>query len=92
MLHYSHARFAVQVEQSYSYCFVANYAVQYSLLVFEIVFYNPCNITDGAYKGWVGGIGGGAGGQAEGGPSSLLGHRRWCCALSRQQGCTQTTG
>ena len=28
--------------------------MQYSLLVFEIVFYNPCNIMDGAYKGWVG--------------------------------------
>ena len=37
--------------------------MQYSLLVFEIVFYNPCNITDGTYKGvdrWerVGGGGG----------------------------------
>ena len=38
--------------------------MQYSLLVFEIVFYNPCDITDGTYKGVVG-----AGGQAEGGPS-----------------------
>ena len=24
--------------------------MQYSLLVFEIVFYNPCNITGGVYK------------------------------------------
>ena len=31
--------------------------MQYSLLVFEIVFYRPCNITDGAYRGWVGGVG-----------------------------------
>ena len=38
VLHYSHARFAVQVEQTYSYCFIADSAVQYSLLVFEIVF------------------------------------------------------
>ena len=37
--------------------------MQYSLLVFEIVFYNPCNITDGVYKG-VGGGGGGGGGWA----------------------------
>ena len=32
--------------------------MQYSLLVFEIVFYRPCNITDGAYRGWAGGRGG----------------------------------
>ena len=25
--------------------------MQYSLLVFEIVFYRPCNITDGTYRG-----------------------------------------
>ena len=24
--------------------------MQYSQLVFEIVFYNPCNIMDGVYK------------------------------------------
>ena len=70
--------------------------MQYSLLVFEIVFYNNCNITDGAYKGvdgWEGmGVGVvGAGGQAKGGHSLPLGHRQWCCALSRRQGCTQTT-
>ena len=56
-LHYSHTRFAVLVEQAYSYCFIAHSAMQYSLLVFEIVFYKPCNIMDGAYKGWVGGRG-----------------------------------
>ena len=28
--------------------------MQYTLLVFEIVVYRPCNITDSAYK-WVGG-------------------------------------
>ena len=36
--------------------------MQYSLLVFEIVFYNPCNITNGTYKGvgeWEGAEGGG---------------------------------
>ena len=45
--------------------------MQYSLLVFEIVFYNPCNITDGAYKGVGGweGWGGvvGVGGKPEAG-------------------------
>ena len=51
MLHHSHARFAVYVEQTHGYCFIVTSAVQYSLLVFEIVFYNICNITDGAYKG-----------------------------------------
>ena len=38
--------------------------MQYSLLVFEIVFYRPCNITDGTYKGvggWEGDRGGGSG-------------------------------
>ena len=50
--------------------------MQYSLVVFEIVFYNPCNIMDGAYKG-VGGVGVlGVGRQAEGGPSLPLGHRQ----------------
>ena len=34
-----------------------NSAVQYSMLVFEIVFYRPCNITDCVYRGWVGGRG-----------------------------------
>ena len=29
--------------------------MQYSLLVFKIVFYNPCNIMGVAYKGEVGG-------------------------------------
>ena len=40
--------------------------MHYSLLVFEIVFYNPCNITDGTYKGVGGweGAGGGEGGWA----------------------------
>ena len=58
--------------------------MQYSLLVSEIVFYNPCNIMmDGAYKivgrwegaggGWVGGW---VGGQAKGGRSLLLGHKQ----------------
>ena len=32
--------------------------MQYSLLVFEIVFYRPCNIMDGANRGWAGGVGG----------------------------------
>ena len=45
--------------------------MQYSLLVFKIVFYRPCNITDGTYKGaggWEGvGWGGGGGWQAGGG-------------------------
>ena len=36
--------------------------MQYSLLVFEIVFYRPCNITDCVYRGWVGGRGVGWGG------------------------------
>ena len=39
--------------------------MQYSLLIFEIVFYRPCNITNCAYRGWVGGRGvwwGGGGG------------------------------
>ena len=36
--------------------------MQYSLLVFEILFYNPCNITDGAYKEVGGCEGAGAGG------------------------------
>ena len=38
--------------------------MQYSLLVFEIDFYNPCNIMDGKYKevgGWEGGGGSGGG-------------------------------
>ena len=38
--------------------------MQYSLLVFEIAFYNPCNNMDGACKGmggWEGGGGGGGG-------------------------------
>ena len=33
--------------------------MQYSLMVFEIVFYNLCNIMDGAYRGWVVERGGG---------------------------------
>ena len=31
--------------------------MQHSLLVFEIVFYRSCNITDCAYRGWEGGVG-----------------------------------
>ena len=45
----------------------------------------------GAYKGvgaWERAGWWGAGGQAEGGPSLPLGHIEWCCALNRQQGCT----
>ena len=34
----------------------------------------------------------GVGGQAEGGPSLLLGHIQWCCVTSRRPECTQTTG
>ena len=59
MLPCSHAKFAVQVEQSYSWCLIANSAVPYSLLVFEIVFYNPCNIIGVVFKGRVGGGSGG---------------------------------
>ena len=33
--------------------------MQNSLLVFDIVFYNHCNITGVAYKGWAGGRSGG---------------------------------
>ena len=36
--------------------------------------------------------GGGMGGQAEGGLSLPLGHRQWCCVISRCQRCTQSTG
>ena len=43
-----------------SYCFIANSAVQYSLLVSEIAFYNHCNITSVTYKG----VGGGGNGWA----------------------------
>ena len=54
--------------------------MQYSLLVFEIVFYRPCNITDGANRGWVGGRGegwgGGGGWQAEGRQTLPLEHRQ----------------
>ena len=54
--------------------------MQYSLLVFKIVFYRPCNITDGTYRGWVGerGVGWGSGGewQAEGGQTLPLEHRQ----------------
>ena len=47
--------------------------MHYSLLVFEIAFYNPCNITDGTYKevgGWEGWEwwGWGAGGNLKAGP------------------------
>ena len=69
--------------------------MQYSLLAFEVVFYNPCNITSVMFKevgGWEGAGVVGVGGQAEGGFSLPLGHRQWCCVLSRRQGCTQTTG
>ena len=69
--------------------------MQYSLLVFEIVFYNSCNITGVAYKGWVGGRGWGVvgvGEQAKGEFSLFLDHRQGCCVLSRQRGCIQTTG
>ena len=31
-------------------------------------------------------------GQAKGGFSLPLGHTQWCCVLSRQKKCTQTTG
>ena len=51
----------------------------YLLLVFEIVFYSHYGITDGAYKGvaeWEGQGVVGVGGQYEGGPSLLLGHRQ----------------
>ena len=43
--------------------------MHYSLLVFEIVFYNHCNITDGTYKGMGGweGAGDGGGGWVGGG-------------------------
>ena len=49
---------------------------------------------DGTYKGvgrWEGVGVVEVGGQAEGGPSLLLGHRQYCCVLSRRQECTQTT-
>ena len=59
--------------------------MQYSLLIFEIVFYRPCNIMDGTYKG-VGGVvgvggggvgwGGGGGWQAGGRQSLPLEHRQ----------------
>ena len=55
---------------------MANSAVQYSLLVFEIVFYNCCNIMGVACKGlsgWEGVVG--LGGQAKGGPFLLLGYK-----------------
>ena len=45
---------------------MANPAVHYSLLVFEMVIYDPCNITGVMYKGmgrWEG-VGGGGGGCA----------------------------
>ena len=44
--------------------------MQYSLLAFEIVFYNHCNIMGVAYKGVGGWVGGqeGADGQDKGGP------------------------
>ena len=57
------------IEQTYSYCFIANSAVQYSLLVFEIVFTGPviskmAVIGVGRWEGvggvvgrWVGGRG-----------------------------------
>ena len=65
--------------------------MQYSLLVFKIVFYNTCNITDGPYKGVSGGkVVVRVGGQAEGGPSLPLSHRQCCCALSRRKGCMYT--
>ena len=56
--------------------------MQYLLLVFEIVFYNPCSIMVAMYKGLVGG---GRGelvrvdGQVEGGPSLTMGHRLVLC-------------
>ena len=53
-----HTRVNVKFKLS---CTVANSAVHYSLLVFEIVFYNPCNITDGTYNGVDGQEGGGGG-------------------------------
>ena len=53
-----------------------NSAVQYSLLVFEIVSYNPCNITGAVYKGLGGSGGQGVGWQAEGGLTLRLGHRQ----------------
>ena len=74
MLHCSHTRFVVS-----NVSYVANCAVQYSLLVFEIVFYNPYNTMGVMYKGWVSD---GVGGQAEGRFSLPLGHRQWCCVLS----------
>ena len=45
--------------------------------------------------GWVGGRrrgSGGVGGQAEGGPTLLIGHRKWLHAHSRWYRCTQSTG
>ena len=59
--------------------------MQYSLLVFEIVFYNTCNITGTVYEGvgeWEGVGSGGGGRQVESGFSLPLGHRQWCCVLS----------
>ena len=57
--------------------------MQYSWLVFEIVFYRHFNITDGAYKrvgGWEGvGWGGGGGWQAGGGQNLPLRCIEWCC-------------
>ena len=76
--------------QSATVSYVANSAMQYSLLVFEIVFTTTViswvSLTRG---GWVVGVG--VGGQAKVGPFLLLGHTQWCCVPSRQQECTQTT-
>ena len=74
----------------------ANSSAQYLLLVFEIVFYNPCNIMGVVIRWWVGVREAegwlGVGGQAEGRPSLPLEHKQRCHALSRWQGCTQSTG
>ena len=83
MLHYSHARFAVQVEQSYSYCFIANSAVQYSLLTATVI--SRVSLIRGR-----------AGGRGQGGCGSGWTSRRWALPAIRPQTVVlhsqQTTG
>ena len=55
-------------------------------LVFEAVFLDGCNITDGVYREWAGGrgMGGGTGGwEVEGLLKQTLKHKWQCCAVSR---------